>query len=173
MKKTFKILGLLVMLLLIAGAVFLAFVPREKLIHYLAPEVRYVTVTNAIITAKTADMDVQLEVTSKLIPVFIDSLVYDFRLFNQSIARGSQKFTSASKTGKIQQLIIPVSVAQDQARELIKRQVAEGEKIKAHVEAFCLIPVVGLKRIEIDREVDMTIPLPGSEIVPVLDKSGY
>jgi hypothetical protein len=67
----------------------------------------------------------------------------------------------------VQKLIIPVSLDQEQARSLIQRQGIEAEKIKAHVEAYCLIPIVGKRRIDIDREVDMAIPLPGSEIVPV------
>lgn len=173
MKKIIKILGLLLILLLVVAAVTVVVIPREKLITYVAPEVRYITVTNAVITETTAEMDVQLEVTSKLVPVYIDSLVYDFRLFGQSVARGSKKFSPASKNGKVQQLIIPVTLAQDKARELIRRQAAEGEKIKAHVEAYCLLPVVGLRRIDIDREVDMAIPMPGTEIVPVSSKSNY
>jgi len=173
MKKILKIIGLLVILLLVAGAIAVAVIPRQQLINYVAPEVRYVTVTNAVITETTADLDVQLEVTSKLVPVFVDSLVYDFRLFDESIARGSQKFTAASKTGKVQQLIIPVSLEQDKARALIRRQAAAGEKIKAHVEAYCLFPVVGLRRVDIDREIDMTIPLPGTEIVPVSVRRDY
>jgi len=167
MKKALKIVAVVLGLLLFLGGVLILIMPREKLLSYITPDVRYVTVTNAQITDTTATMDVQLEVTSKLLPVFVDSLVYDFRLFNQSVAEGNQKFDRASKTGKVQKLAIPVSLDIVKARELVQRQMAEGKKIRAHVEAYCIIPVVGVRRIDIDREVDMTIPLPGSEIVPV------
>jgi hypothetical protein len=167
MKKAVKISGIILAIFLLAAAIAIFIIPREKIIAYLTPEVRYVTVTNAIITDSTAIMDVQLNVTSKVLPVFVDSLAYDFRLYNQSVAKGHQKFTPDSKNGNLQRLIIPVTVEHEKARELVRRQVADGEKLQAHVEAYCLFPVVGIRRINIDRKVDMTIPIPGAEMVPV------
>jgi hypothetical protein len=155
---------------MMAGAIALLVIPREKLISSVTPEVHYVTVTNAKISDSIATMDVQLEVTSKLLPVFVDSLVYDFRLFGQSVANGNQKFTSDSKEGKLQKLAIPVAIEPKKARELVKRQVAEGEKLQAYVEAYCRLPVVGIRRIAINREVDMLIPVPGTEIITLQQK---
>ena len=168
MKKAFKIIGLLVILLLVAGAVAVALTPREKLLSYVTPEVRYVTVTNAVITKTHADMDVQLEVTSKLLPVYIDSIVYNFRLFDSTIAQGNHKFMPASKTGKIQKLAIPISVEHLKLRELVQRQIREGKKTQAHVEAYCKLPLVGIRRFDINREVDMSLPIiPGAELTPL------
>ena len=153
-------------ILLVAGIGVLLFIPREKIIAYVTPEVKYVTVTNAVINDSTAQMDVELHVTSRILPVFVDSLAYNFLLYNQSLAKGSQKFTPASKKGNLQRLIIPVTVEHGKARELVKRQVAEGEKLEARVEAYCRFPLVGIRRIDINRKVDMTIPvLPGADII--------
>ena len=166
MRKAIKIAVVILALLLVAGAAAVLLTPREKLIAYLTPEVKYVTVTNAVITDTTAIMDVQLNVTSNILPVFVDSLAYDFRLYNQSVAKGSQKFTPDSKSGALQTLVIPVTVEHNKARELVRRQLAEGEKLQAHVEAYCRFPVVGIRRIDINRKVDMTIPvLPGSDLI--------
>ncbi|MDB5262948.1 MAG: hypothetical protein JWQ14_2229 [Adhaeribacter sp.] len=164
MRKAIKFIGIILALFILTGAVTLLMLPREKLVAYLAPEVKYVTVTNAVITDTTALMDVQLNVTSKLLPVFIDSLAYDFQLYNQSLAKGNQKFTPQSKRGNLQTLVIPVTVEHNKARDLVQRQVAEGEKLVAHVEAYCRFPLIGIRRIDINRKVDMTIPLPASDL---------
>ena len=153
-------------LIIVAGGAVLLFIPREKIIAYVTPEVKYVTVTKAVINDSTAQMDVELHVTSRILPVFVDSLAYNFLLYNQSLAKGSQKFTPGSKNGNLQRLIIPVSVEHGKARELVKRQVAEGEKLEARVEAYCRFPIIGIRRIDINRKVDMTIPvLPGADII--------
>jgi LEA14-like dessication related protein len=166
MKKAIKITGIILALLILTGAAAVLIIPREKLITYLTPEVKYVTVTNAVITDSTAIMDVQLNVTSSILPVYVDSLAYDFRLYNQSVAKGNQKFSPDSKSGNLQKLIIPVTVEHNKARELVRRQVAEGEKLEARVEAYCRFPFIGIRRIDINRNVDMTIPvLPGANIV--------
>ena len=168
MKKALKITAIVLSLILVIGAVAFFITPREKLMAYVTPDVRYVTVTNAKINDTTATMDVQLEVTSKLVPVFVDSVAYDFRLYEQSVAKGKHAFTPDSKKDKIQKLAIPVTVEHEKARELIKRQVAEGEKLQAHVVAYCRIPVVGTRRFDINRQVDMAMPvLPGTDIIGV------
>ena len=168
MKTVIWVLGILLALLLILAAVGFFIIPREKLLSYVVPDVRYVTVTNAVITKTHADMDVQLEVTSKLLPVYIDSVVYDFRLFDSLIAQGNQKFLPGSKTGKIQKLAIPISVEHNKVRELVQRQIAEGKKTQAHVEAYCRLPLVGIRRFDINREVDMSLPVvPGTNLAPL------
>jgi len=168
MKVFWWILGIFLGLVLILVAVGAFLIPREKLLSYVTPEVRYVTVTNAVITKTHADMDVQLEVTSKLLPVYIDSIVYDFRLFDSTVAQGNQKFMPASKTGKIQKLAIPISVEHLKVRELVQRQIMEGKKTQAHVEAYCKLPLVGIRRFDINREVDMSLPIiPGAELTPL------
>ncbi|PIQ20467.1 MAG: hypothetical protein COW65_14815 [Cytophagales bacterium CG18_big_fil_WC_8_21_14_2_50_42_9] len=173
MKTVIWVLGILLGLLLVLGAVGAFIIPREKLMSYVVPDVKYVTVTNAVITKTYADMDVQLEVTSKLLPVYIDSIVYDFRLFDSLIAQGNQKFMPTSKIGKIQKLSIPVSVDHNKVRELVKRQIAEGEKTQAHVEAYCRLPLVGIRRFDINREVDITLPIvPGANLAPLQPSSG-
>ena len=79
MKTAIWVLSIFLGILIIIATIGAYIIPREKILSYITPDVRYVTVTNAVITKTRADMDVQLEVTSKLLPVFIDSIVYDFR----------------------------------------------------------------------------------------------
>jgi len=168
MKTAIWVLSILLGLLIIIAIIGAYIIPRQKLLSYITPDVRYVTVTNAVITKTRADMDVQLEVTSKLLPVFIDSIVYDFRLYDSLIAQGNHKFMPITKTGKIQKLAIPISVEHIKVRKLVQRQIAEGKKPQAHVEAYCRLPVVGIRRFDINREVDMTLPIvPGAELAPL------
>jgi LEA14-like dessication related protein len=166
MKKALKLLGVLAGIILLLGLLVVFVLPREKLFAYLAPRIDKITVANATITETTATMDAQLEVTSRLVPVFIDSVVYDFRLYHQSVAKGRQKFTPDSKTRQVQKLIIPVTVRHNKARELVRRQIAEDQKMQAHVQAWCRFPLLGVRQIDIDQDVDMALPvMPGAEIV--------
>lgn len=166
MKKALKIIFISLITIVALAGIALLITPREKLLLYVTPEVRYVTVTNAVITDTIATMDVQLEVTSKLIPVFVDSLVYHFELYNERLAQGRQQFAAASKVDNVQKLSIPVKIDHTKARQLVKRQVVEGEKLQAHVEAYCRIPVIGTRRFDINREVDMAIPVvPGADLI--------
>jgi hypothetical protein len=165
MKKALIAFILFLGILVLAGLLVYLLVPREKLLGYVTPEVQYVTVKNANITETKTTMDVDLAVTSKLVPVFVDSLVYDFRIAEQSLARGHRKFLPATKTGKVQQLLIPVSITREEARDLLQKQILEGRKVRAHVEAYCRIPLVGIRRVDIDRDVDLAVPIPGINIL--------
>jgi LEA14-like dessication related protein len=164
MKKAFIILGALLLLLLIGLALVLT--PRPQLEAYLTPDVRYVTVANADINDSTLTMDVQLEVTSKWLPVFVDSLIYDFRLADTTVAAGSKKFAPGTKTGKVQTLLIPVKLDMAKAQEMAKRQLIRGNKLQAQVQAYCRLPLVGIRRFDFNRDVDLAVPvIPGGELL--------
>lgn len=166
MKKFLIILSCLIGLLVLGALAAYYLVPKEKWAAYATPEVKYITITDAIITDTATTMTVQLEVTSKEVPVFVDSIVYNFTLFNESLAQGSHKFSSASKIGKVQKLAIPISLDYKKARKLVQRQLLEGEKMQANIDAWCRFPVVGIRKFSFTREVDMAIPvLPGVDLL--------
>jgi LEA14-like dessication related protein len=166
MKKTFLILGGLLLLLLTGLLLALVLTPRQKLEGLVTPDVRYVTVANAEINDSTLTMDVQLEVTSKWLPVFVDSLIYDFQLADTTVATGSRKFADSTKTGKVQTLLIPVTLDFVEAQEMAQRQLLQGEKLQAQVQAYCRLPLVGIRRFDFTREVDLAIPvIPGAELL--------
>ena len=166
MKKFLIILSTLIGILLLGafGAYYL--VPKERWAAYATPEVKYITITDAVITDTITTMTVQLEVTSKVVPVFVDSMVYNFTLFNESLAQGSQKFKPESKTGKVQKLAIPITLDYKKARKLVQRQFLEGEKMQANIDAWCRFPVIGIRKFTFTREVDMAIRvLPGIDLL--------
>jgi LEA14-like dessication related protein len=166
MKKAMKIGATLLLLGVIGAAVALALTPRQKLEAYVTPDVRYVTVANAEITDTTLVMDVQLEVTSKWLPVFVDSLIYDFRLADTTVAAGSKKFAADTKNGQVQTLLIPVALDLQEAQAMAQRQLLQGNKLQARVQAYCQLPLVGIKRFDFNRDVDLAIPvIPGAELL--------
>ena len=166
MKQVVIIFGGGLLLLVIVAALALVLTPRQKLEALVTPEVRYVTVANADINDSTLTMDVQLEVTSKWLPVFVDSLVYDFQLADTTVAAGSRKFADSTKTGQVQTLLIPVTLDFVQAQEMARRQLLQGEKLQAQVQAYCRLPLVGIRRYDFNREVDLAIPvIPGAELL--------
>jgi hypothetical protein len=166
MKKGVKIGAGLLLLLVILIGLALVLTPRQQLEAYLTPDVRYVTVANAAIRDSTLAMDVQLEVTSKWLPVFVDSLIYDFRLADTTVAAGSKKFSADTKTGKVQTLLIPVALNMHEAQDMARRQMAQGNKLQAQVQAYCRLPLVGIRRFDFNRDVDLAIPvIPGAELL--------
>ena len=99
-------------------------------------------------------------------PVFVDSLVYDFQLADTTVAAGSRKFADSTKTGQVQTLLIPVTLDFVQAQEMARRQLLQGEKLQAQVQAYCRLPLVGIRRYDFNREVDLAIPvIPGAELL--------
>jgi hypothetical protein len=166
MKKAVKIIGGLLLLLVIGIGLILVLTPRQQLEAYVTPAVRYVTVVHAEIHDSTLTMDVQLEVTSKWLPVFVDSLTYDFRLADTTVAAGSKKFADSTKVGPVQTLLIPVALDLEQAQEMALRQLTRGNKLEAQVQAYCRLPLVGIRRFDFNRDVDLAVPvLPGAELL--------
>lgn len=171
MKKAVLIFAGLLLLLALGVGLVLVLTPRHQLEAYVTPDVRYVTVANAEIKDSTLAMDVQLEVTSKWLPVFVDSLVYDFRLADTTVAAGQKKFADSTKVGPVQTLLIPVVLDMQQAQDMARRQMAQGNKLQARVQAYCRLPVVGIRRFDFNREVDLAVPvLPGAEL---LESAGF
>jgi LEA14-like dessication related protein len=171
MKKAVIIVVGLHLVVIILAALVLVLTPRQKLEAHVTPDVRYVTVANAQISDSTLTMDVQLEVTSKWLPVFVDSLVYDFRLADTTVAAGHKKFADSTKVGSVQTLLIPVALNLEQAQDMARRQLAQGNKLQAQVQAYCRLPVVGIRRFDFNREVDLAVPvLPGAEL---LESAGF
>jgi LEA14-like dessication related protein len=171
MKRAVIIIGGLLLVLVVLAGLVLVLTPRQKLEAYVTPDVRYVTVANAKIKDSTLTMDVQLEVTSKWLPVFVDSLIYDFRLADTTVAAGQKKFADTTKVGSVQTLLIPVALNLEQAQDMAQRELAQSNKLQAQVQAYCRLPLVGIRRFDFKREVDLAVPvLPGAEL---LESAGF
>lgn len=166
MKTAVKIIVSLLLLLVIGLALVLAFTPRQQLEAYVTPDVRYVTVVNAEINDSILTMDVQLEVTSKWLPIFVDSLAYDLRLADTTVTAGGRKFDEGSKNGKVQTLLIPVTFNFVEAQQKARRQQALGQKLQVQVQAWCRLPLAGIRRFDFERELELALPvLPGADLL--------
>jgi LEA14-like dessication related protein len=165
MKQVLKVVAIIIGIIILLGAAAILIVPREKLIAYLAPTVENMRVTDARIGEEKATMQVQLGIKSGPIPVFIDSMAYDLRLFNKSVAQGHTSFEDESRQGRQQTLTLPVSMNHNQTRELVRRQVAEDEPVDVHMQVYCDVPLFGRQQFDVNERLDMVIPpLPGMEV---------
>jgi LEA14-like dessication related protein len=165
MKKALKLIGILILLVLVLGVIAFLVVPRQKLISYLAPTIENIHVTDTRIDEENATMQVQLGIKSGLVPVFIDSLSYDLRLYDKSVAHGHKSFERNSQKGKSQTLTLPVSMNHNQTRELVRRQVAEDEPVDVNMDVYCDLPLFGRQHFDLNERLDMVIPaLPGMEV---------
>ena len=165
MKRFFLILAAVIGLLIVIGAAVFAFTPKEKLLAYVTPEVDNIRVTDVRIGEEQATMHVQLDVLSKIIPVFIDSLSYDLRLYGRSVATGNQSFDKKTVKGKKQTLTLPMSMNHNRTRELVRRQVAENEPVETHLQIFADVPLFGRRRFDVNKKLDLIIPaLPGMQL---------
>lgn len=155
------VVGALLLICLIAYLV----VPKEKLLAAVTPKIDNLKITDAQIGEEEATMLVNINVTSKLIPVFIDSLRYEMRLYDQTVSKGHKKFELDSKNGKVQSLSLPITMNHNQTRELVRRQVKENEPVQVIMKAYADIPVVGKRQFDINKKLDMVVPaLPGMKL---------
>jgi len=165
MRQVLKIVAIIIGIIILLGVAAVLIVPREKLIAYLAPTIENMRVTDARIGEEKATMQVQLGIKQGLIPVFIDSLAYDLRLFDKSVAQGHKSFERESRQGRQQTLILPVSMNHNRTRELVRRQVAEDEPVNVRMQVYCDLPLFGRQKFDVDERLDMVIPaLPGMEV---------
>ncbi|WP_205499868.1 hypothetical protein [Rufibacter psychrotolerans] len=165
MKKGLKI-GLLVLLgLVIVAGVVLATTPTRKLLSLFAPKIDRLRITDTRINEETVTMNVLARVEPSLLSGFVDSMVYKLSLFGTKIAEGQKSFERAERQGNPQTLKLPMTMNHNVTRELVRRQVQEGEKVKAQLQIFSDVPLLGQRRFLVDTDLDMVIPaLPGAEV---------
>ncbi|PSR55831.1 hypothetical protein AHMF7605_21175 [Adhaeribacter arboris] len=159
MKRFLQITGILVGLLFIVGVVVYAFTPREKLLTYVVPEINNIRVTDVYLTNQKATMKVQFDATSKIVPVFIYRLKYDFRLYGQSITFGEQNLKQNSQTGKIQRITLPVSLQFKQTGNLVQQQIARQDSVEARFQVHCNLPLLGRRTFNVTRKLPIVLPV--------------
>ncbi len=168
MKRVLQITGILVSLLLIAGVLVYAFTPREKLLTYVIPEINNIRVTDIYLNDQKVTMKVHFEAASKIAPVFIYRLKYDFRLYGKSVTYGQQSLVKESQNGKIQSFTLPVSINYNQAGDLVLEQIANKDSIEARFQINCDIPVIGQRVFQVNKNLPIVIPmLPVPQITAV------
>ncbi len=165
MRRFLKVLAILIGVIVLAIVLLYLLIPREKLMAMAAPKIDNIRVTDVRIGEEQATMFVLLDVSSKFIPVVLDSVKYDFQLYGQSVAHGEKNLEKTKNNGNKQTIKLPVSMNHNKTRELVRRQVREDEPVRAKIKAYCDLPLFGKEQIDIDKEVDMLIPaLPGMEV---------
>ncbi|KAA3436827.1 hypothetical protein [Rufibacter hautae] len=164
MKKGFTIAFLIFLALVVAAGVVIATTPTKKLISFLAPKIDNIRITDTKIGEKTATMNVLMDVEPSLVSSFVDSMSYNFKLYNKSVAHGQKSFERDAKQGK-QTIKFPMTMDHNKTRELVRRQVKEGEKVRAYIQAYTDIPLLGRRKFDIAESLDMVIPaVPGAEV---------
>ncbi|ALI99925.1 hypothetical protein [Rufibacter tibetensis] len=164
MKKALKVTLLLLLLLIVIAGVIIVTTPTKKLVSLLAPKIDNIRVTDTRINEETATMNVLMDVTPSLVSSFVDSVTYDFKLYNTSVAQGQKSFERDASQKK-QTMKIPMTMNHNKTRELVRRQVKEGEKVRAHIEAYADVPLFGRRKFDINEDLDMIIPaLPGATV---------
>ncbi|QMU30562.1 NDR1/HIN1-like protein [Adhaeribacter radiodurans] len=159
MKRFLKITGILVSLILIGGVVVYAFTPREKLLAYVIPEINNIRITDIYINNQQATMKVHFNATSKIAPVYIYHLTYDFRLYGQSITHGEQQLSPKSQTRRIQRFALPVSINYNQVGALIQQQITKNDSVEAHFQINCDLPFIGSRSFNVTRKLPIVLPV--------------
>ncbi|KAA9345841.1 LEA type 2 family protein [Adhaeribacter soli] len=165
MKRFLIFVAVLIGILILIGVVAYLVVPKEKLLAAVTPKIENLKITDAKIDEDNATMLANLNVHSRLVPIFIDSLQYEMRLFDQTVCKGHKRFDTSSKKGKVQTLSLPVTMNHNKTRELVRRQVKENEPVRVIMKAYTDIPLLGKHTFDIDKKVDMVVPaLPGLKV---------
>ncbi|MDQ3290636.1 MAG: hypothetical protein M3Q05_05035 [Bacteroidota bacterium] len=159
MKRVLQITGILVIVILIVGVVVYALTPREKLLTYVVPEINNIRVTDIYLNDQKATMKVHFDATSKIVPVFIYRLSYDFRLYGQSFTYGEQTLKQNSQSGKIQSFSLPVSINYGQVGGLVQQQIENKDSVEARFQINCNVPLAGQRVFNLTRKLPMVLPL--------------
>ncbi|RNI21769.1 hypothetical protein [Rufibacter latericius] len=164
MKKALKYTLLFLLLIVVVAGVVVATTPTRKLISLVAPEIDNIRITDTRIGEETATMNVLMDVKPSFLSTFVDSIDYKFKLFNKTVAQGQKSFERDANQGK-QVIKFPMSMNHNKTRELVRRQVKEGEKVQVFLKAFSDIPLLGRKKFDIQENVDIIIPaVPGAKV---------
>ncbi|MBC3539306.1 hypothetical protein ACFSC6_05900 [Rufibacter sediminis] len=167
MKKALKIFSLVLLMLVVVAGVVVATTPMKKLISLAAPKIDNIRVTDTRVDEETATMHVLMDVTPSFLSTFVDSIEYKFKLYNKTVAQGHKGFERDANQKK-QTIKFPMTMNHNQTRELVRRQVKEGEKVQAYIKAYSDVPLLGRRMFTINEDLDMVIPaLPGAKITNV------
>src|SRR5688572_13491879 len=165
MKKCLVILLILIGVLVAGAGLVYILVPKETLLAKIRPEIGNFRVEGTSIGLQYSTVNVIADVTSKAIPVFIDSLAYQITIADEQITQGRQTFAAESQQGNVQTLSIPVKLTHEEARKLVQLKARTGAPLVARIQAYCDLPLVGQKRFDFYKDVDVPLPtIPGLEV---------
>ncbi|QNF35591.1 hypothetical protein HUW51_23845 [Adhaeribacter swui] len=158
MKRFGQFIGIVLILVVVASLGIYAFTPQEKLLRYVAPQIKVVRISNLQIKKEQATMQLHLQATSPWLPVYISKLQYYFKIFDQSVARGSQSFTNA-QNGKVQPINLSIRANYPQILPLLQRQLADSTPVNASFNLTCRVPLAGIQTIATQATLPIEIPI--------------
>ena len=158
--KVLKVIFLSLLGVAILAALAVVIITPKRLLGYLAPEIGNIRILNTKITGEKATMDLQVDVTYRLIPAFIDSVDYSLQLYQDEVAGGSKRFPDDSRSRQRQQLTIPVAIAYKELADKITKHQGDSTNLLVKVKAFCRFPLLGTHQVDLSESVRVRIPIP-------------
>jgi hypothetical protein len=162
MNKFLTSVLILIGLVLAGAGLFYVLVPEETLITKIKPTIGNFKVAGTSFGLNYSTVLVKADVTSQLVPVFVDSLHYRITVNNEILTEGSQSFEPESKNGSVQVLEIPVKISHRQLQDLVRIKAQTGAPLVADIEAYADLPLVGQKQFNFRKDIDIPLPsIPG------------
>ena len=158
MKKVWQIISFILILVFLTGLGVYVFTPRAQLLHYFAPQINFVRISNLLIKENQASLQLHLQATSPLLPVYINNLRYNFKLYDQSISRGQQTLTT-KQNKKTQPITLPLRLNYLQTLPFVQRQLSNNLPVTARFTLLCQIPLLGNETIVLQQTLPFTIPV--------------
>lgn len=132
----------------------------KRMLGYLAPAIGEVRILNTQIKNEKATMDMQVDVSYRLIPAMIDSMEYSLFLYGDEVAEGNKQFPQDSRTRRNQQLTMPVEIQYKDLADKVKRHQGDSANALVKVKAYVDFPLIGQREVDLEETVQVKIPYP-------------
>lgn len=158
--RVLKVILLSLLGLVVVAVLAVVIIGPQRMLGYLAPEIGEVRILNTKIKNGKATMDMQVDVSYRLIPAMIDSMEYSLFLYGDEVAEGNKQFPQDSRSRQEQQLTMPVEIQYKDLADKVERHQGDSTNVLVKVKAFVDFPLIGQREVDLEETVLVKIPYP-------------
>jgi LEA14-like dessication related protein len=156
MKGIAKGLGVItgiIVLLLLAAFIFYKTAP-EKVYALLMPDITNIRITGSQVTKAQMHMNIEADLSKKVIPFFLDSVRYKGVLYGDTISRGTKNFKKEKEAeGPPYKLSLPVTIAYQKLLHKMKKHQGDSAMLGLMTVAYLDLPLIGNQKVDLNKEV--------------------
>jgi LEA14-like dessication related protein len=152
MKKWFLIIGIITIVLVVLGI----WGPKLYL-KILEEQIDNISIAQTKVGKHSIDMNIWVDISSKEIPILIDSMAYRTEIYDTIISEGVKVFNNTNRNAST--LYFPVTVHNDLLKKNIKLHQGAKTDVKMYIRHYCHFPVLGKRTVDVIKHVHMMIPI--------------
>jgi len=152
MQKLFLIFGIILIVLVVLGI----WGPRLYL-KILEKQINSIGIAQTKVGKNSTDMNIRVDISSKEIPILIDSMAYRTEVYDTIVSEGVKVFNDTNR--KSPTLYFPVTVHNDLLKKNIKQHQGAKTDVKMYIRHYCHFPLLGKRTVDVVKHIHMVIPI--------------